>query len=636
MTDSANDKHSAHRLANHNSAIDPYKSEMAKHDLGGPVSRTGSIITATKLRSNNRELGFMLASLFCLLGWLAIALWLWITKLFLPENKFKRMATGDYNTMISLFGTLVGTVIALGIGAGFRSILKRKITRHQGIDILWYDAIVHFSWMSVQAKLRWTAALSIPLFLLNQTFSAASQAAFGASNEVTSFSANWSYAHLTDNLEKVQASQFSLLLYPYDSGDLLNMGHLRYADFDDTRPLIMLEGTRLYAGQDDPLVSSTVLELPRYYLNQTGMSNTTADNAASSLANAFNEEEASLFSAGNKAWQQAGVEGFLSDAACVDYDNSNVNYTFTAVEDAEVVIATFDFGCGQKLAVYSNDTAIADVHACQDGTPVIYFVFISDTSTAARQNGTGDNVDEDGDNNITFSRCDVEWVSSAIYTAAKYERGGTAIMEIKSQDTESREIPPSFEIVKFLGNDMLNNFGRQGWAGLAQSLVWVFALDEVTEGATTRINQYLERLVERLVKATLAQISGALAIEGDINKELDGQQLVLVNSQFTFFTTALQIHLSRAQLWWLVIPIALLLLQLGLSWLIIAERKTIVDFTDPVSTAFIGMLSAEPTDYDGAHRLVYNGDAEGMSGGFVIHKVHDSGDRRLGLVQDLV
>ncbi|KAM0788153.1 hypothetical protein ACM66B_001316 [Microbotryomycetes sp. NB124-2] len=522
------------------------------------------------------------------------------------------MSVNNYNTMVSFGGTLVGTIISFGIGAGFRAVLKQRIKRRQGINVVWYEALVHFSWMSVQARWRWTAALSVPLFLLNQTFSAASQAAFGASDAVTSFDAPWSFARLSQNLDAVSQSNFQLLVYPYDSGDLINMAHLRYAEFDDERPLVMLDGNRLYAGQDDPLVSPSVFDVTRYYLNlsasavetasdstadgegvlQADLSGLGATNLSHGAHDLFDSDMARMFNAGTKAWQQAPVEGFLSDFKCADYNSTYVNVTFSAVADAGVIVGSFDFGdCGQKLAVYDNNASIADVYACNNGSPDIYFIFISDTSAFA--NSTQNTV-IDGELNLTFSKCSLASVSSGMYVVSKYERGGTSIMQVKSEVPDTLvDIPPNFQLVSFMGQDLLNNFGQQGWAGLAQSLSWVFALDSLTQTNVTRVNLYLERLCERLVKATLALMSGALAVEGDSIGSLDGLNLVTTKSDFTFFMTAIQIHLESFQLFWLFVPVLLLLIQLALSYHVFIGRRERVDFTDPVTTAFIGMASHE-------------------------------------------
>ncbi|KAK4050143.1 hypothetical protein OIV83_003714 [Microbotryomycetes sp. JL201] len=579
--------------------------ESKLHDKQPSATSTNSGVIERKLdasqdgfgvgrraQSNARELVFLFASVFLLAGWLASALWLSITRLFLPDNAL-HIDTNNYNTFVSFAGQLIGTIVSFGIGAGFRAVLKQRIKRRQGVSVVWYDALVHFSWMSLQAKLRWTAILSVPLFLLNQTFSAASQAAFGASEATASFSAPWVYAHVAENLPVLQASNFSLFTYPYDSGDLLNMGHLRFADFDNERPLVMLDGNRMYAGQDDPLVSPSPFEIVRYYLNETIPGSNFSGIAEGDLSGAFDTDEKNLYNAGNKAYQQAVVEGFLSRVQCSDYASTGVNTSFQPVPDAQVFVGSFAFDCGQKLVVYSNDTSIADIYACEDGSPDLYFMFISDTS-ALTNSSESQNVLIDGDPNLTFTKCTVVSITSGSYTVSKYERGGTSLMEVKSKPSPNSltVIPTSFPIVKFMGDDLLNNFGRQGWSGLAQSLVWTFTLSEISQSDATRINQFLERLVERLVKATLAQIAAAVAVEADsLAGDPDGLNYTESSSEFTFYTTALQLHLEGNQFVWLIVPVALLSLQLLLSYHIFSERHDSVNLTNPITTAYIGIVS---------------------------------------------
>ncbi|GAA6010120.1 hypothetical protein JCM10207_007568 [Rhodosporidiobolus poonsookiae] len=519
-----------------------------------------------------KDLLAVFASFTLLVAWLVCALVLWWKRVFVPLKYFDfdlgddsswyhaSIGNSGYNTAVTVAGSLTGAIIGYGISQGFKAKLRRTLLGRGGVSLYHYEAMVKYSAMGVQLKWRWSAVVALFLFACAQLFSGATQAAFGSSLDTTNLTATVRFARLSDNGPVFQQSSLQTM-----AGNAPGGGD---ADsFVDAALLLLTQG----AAYDPPVTVLTTSQnvLGRSLFNAAHLRNIVYSMTSTEPDDSiFSPSERALISASGQRTAYAEVEGFDAAAECAQYP-LDVSHTLDSATG--LVRYDFVFDCGSRTAYYDSTVVlpiVADSYACTDGSPIVYYWIMLSTL----------------DTSPAIFRCSVA-ASSSIQHAQVYAEASIGLLVGPAQD--EAPIPDTFSIADFLGADLLNNFGHSGWKKLAGAMVQITKQQTLAQQVAS-YNAFFEFLTATLAKGALARVSAALTQLYESN--WSQPPVVPTGVVGHFQVQALRIHLRGYLLAWIIVPI-LLLLILTYSSLYFLSSTGQTDFTDPVSTALIGIAS---------------------------------------------
>ncbi|GAA5911970.1 hypothetical protein JCM6882_004729 [Rhodosporidiobolus microsporus] len=538
--------------------------------------------TLVKWETSKAEIPAVVGAFLLLVGWLAAAIILYRNHTFVPLNYFDRSignpnswlhattSNGIYNTFISVIGSLVGAAIGYGIGCGFKAMLRRDLLRKKGVSLYTYEAVVKYAAVGLQLKLRWTAVVALLLFASVQLLGGATQAAFGSSLDTMTMHVRLRAPRLTDNIPLFLQSN------GWAASALANSGTAGGAD---NFPAAAYSAAANRNPDPEIAILGTVehLHLP-FFSAEPIRQILSLDESKSDWASTFTRNERDLVAASGQNIMRTEVEAFTANATCEAYQIGG-----EARNDTTSGLTRYDFTfpCGKKTALYDLSDAtsyLADAYACPDGTPNVYYIFISPSSPGEPAG----------------FECSVSAASALLPIAVNHQSSSAVPAGSGSYPVA---IPDSLQLVKNLGINVLNNFGHSGWPRMGVSLLQL--TDGVTDGevAYARYVAYFETLTESLAKWQLAQASNILSVYlwSDSSNPVS-----YVSREGTVLVQALRIHLRGYLLAWLIIPVVLILILVYSSFFVFVGNSGQTDFTDPVSTALIGIGSEDVNAVRGA------------------------------------
>lgn len=391
------------------------------------------------------------------------------------------------------------------------------------------------------------------------------------------------FARISDNLEAVNTQMSLLSLNPLPmSNDIdTNVGNARQALSGDKTAIAQVYGVSEITGRDLPLYSvqweyQTLLNVASPGYDSPLTSSQTALVAASS----------------NNAVVRTLVEAFYSTVSC-SYGSADISTQLT--EDLAARTFTLSFPCGNKTTQYSlANPVVADSHACTDGSPTIY-VYLANPSDATTPI-------------LNLYQCTISASSamSPVVVSAAVRGAKTAGASFSRQD-----LPTNLNLVKYIGADALNNFGSNGWRALLSSLT-------LAESESQDRLELLEVTMETIVKNALARVSYWMTygvetgkipglewsytygqVSCSLPRSSSYPQILTPLDTSQLEVPALKLHPTTIQLGWLVVPLALLLLQIFLMIYYTVYNTGKVDFTDPVAMALIGLASDRDLNVEG-------------------------------------
>ncbi|GAA5863636.1 hypothetical protein JCM8547_003675 [Rhodosporidiobolus lusitaniae] len=548
-----------------------------------------------------------------LVSWLAGALVLWRVQLRLPLDYFGGSAddegvwsNGQYNTVISIAADFVGAIIGYALKHTFCAVLRSRLLRPEGISLYAFDALSNFSQRQLQFKFAWSAVFAAFLFLLDGLFGGATQAAFGSSVSQTNIthvlfflsrgrslissrrSVPFRRARISDNTDLVlpYLSNLSSLLSASDEADanvdavVSSLSPSSIAGFNsvpgDVHATIL--NTLELSSATEPLFAaqSQLRLIQGVFLDQ--------------VENNLTERETRLLRPSREITAYATVEGFFASSSC-----TLISPNFTAAPSPTLNVTAFSisFPCGTKEAYYRPSTSpISDVFLCPDNSP---FVFLF-SALPSFSSSSPPSLLFTYSCTLTTSSALLPMTFSPLLRAAR-----------PTGPSFSPTPLPAFVAPALLSADVLTSFGPEGWTVLQNAL-------EVVEQRRDNRTEFVQRTVETLAKVTLARASFVFSQAAQEGFEAQDGRLRYEEATSEFQVDTLQISLDNSTLYYLSIPLLLLLVLLLTAPVVLSPRLARdaghSDFTDPVSTLLIALGSEEDETVRGAGTGEFAGEEE--------------------------
>lgn len=378
--------------------------------------------------------------------------------------------------MISVLAAVLSITVGAALARGFRSVLRRRLKSQDGLSLEDYDALVNFADGNLHYRFRFVAIAVFAVFFISQLMGPATQAAFGQSPSTQQktyvFDIHLSATVLTFPLHSDAFNLTRLvdnLTYATESLEV-SVNSFPAADIDKSATQAMLSiPTRFSAGTDN--FSTQVFDTTE--ISTHGVPLFEASLPQERLARFEN----TTGSAGDAADVviSTPAEAFYATIVC-----SNVTSTLPSTIEVSNKTLAVEIeprcGAGNRTFIWRRDLIfIGDTHACDgvDG-PLVYVLQANTTGGVLR----------------SVFECTVS-ASSAVLPVVVVPRNNSAY--ITGSPVNRSDIPSSFPLGAYLGEDLLNSFGSSGW----------LAFTRVIGGANVGLDQ--QKLAEILVE-TVAKI----------------------------------------------------------------------------------------------------------------------------------